>query len=191
LSSPASGPPGTVVYAADFSRWARTDDASGSLFGSGGAYRVVVKKQGGFGALAPYFLDAAGRNVTTVLRDARIDANVQMLSGVPDRVSFGVLCRSTSLSKGYYFAISTDGFYAIENEPSGSYLANGHDAPVTQGMNHLEADCIGGHLAMFVNGRRLAQADDATYAEGAAGVLAVSQGGAAEADYSSFVVRQV
>lgn len=90
---------------------------------------------------------------------------------------FGVMCRADpdNTGNGYLFAISPgSGSYTILRGESGGYhgLADGN-APagvINNGANLLRAVCVGNYLALYVNSRFVASAQDDTYVTGRVGL---------------------
>ncbi len=99
---------------------------------------------------------------------------------------FGLLCRYAD-EAFYYFAISSDGYYAIfRKEPDVALLPLTGRAMVrstairTDGTeNRLMASCQGSTLSLYANGQLLAQVEDDTLENGDVGMAAgtVSKGG--------------
>lgn len=99
---------------------------------------------------------------------------------------YGVFCRYTE-GQFYYFAISTDGYYAIffRNE-DGELLPLTGQAMLRSSLirtdgseNRLVAVCEGTQLTFYVNGEEVAQVEDETLDRGDVGMAAgtVRQGG--------------
>jgi len=85
---------------------------------------------------------------------------------------YGVICRNQPGGlDGYYLLISGDGGYAILKAEGGEFDALVDwtaSASVNKGptRNYLRVICEGQHLALYVNGELLAEADDATFSRG-------------------------
>lgn len=92
---------------------------------------------------------------------------------------YGVLCRYKK-GRGYYFAISADGYYGIYLQEDEEVLVPLHGpamlrAPAvhTDGSpNRLLATCEGSVLTLYVNGEQIAQVDDETLNRGDVGIAA-------------------
>ncbi len=99
---------------------------------------------------------------------------------------YGLLCRYEN-DNFYYFAISSDGYYAIYRHDAGQGLIPLTGAAMlrspqihTDGTeNHLRAECQGDQLTLYVNGTLVAQAQDDTLSKGFVGLAAgtLKQGG--------------
>ena len=94
---------------------------------------------------------------------------------------FGVVCRHIDGGNYYAMVINTDGFYGIAKRGVGEllFLEQG-TAPAGVinpggGPNVIRGDCIGGTLALYVNGQKLAEAQDNTLGAGAAGLIVGNQ----------------
>jgi serine/threonine-protein kinase len=85
---------------------------------------------------------------------------------------YGIICRNQPGGlDGYYLLVSGDGGYAILKAEGGEFGALVDwtaSASVNKGStrNYLRAICEGEHLALYVNGELLAEADDATFSRG-------------------------
>ena len=99
-----------------------------------------------------------------------VDAT-QISAGSTNDNAYGVLCRDQGDGDGYYLRISGDGFYSItkaegqEFEPLVEWAES--DA-IKQGnaTNHIRAICDGATLELFVNGQKVATAEDSTFTQG-------------------------
>jgi len=106
-----------------------------------------------------------------------MDADVAKLSG-PDENRIGLLCRFSE-NNYYFFMVSSDGYYTIGKYIDGNVIQLGQremqpDESIHTGLavNHLRGDCVGNTLTFYVNGKLVAQAQDADFAEGDVGLLA-------------------
>ncbi len=113
-------------------------------------------------------LDAAERYVWTTAGRSYEDVTVEVVAqseGAKDN-HFGVLCRASG-EEFYYFAISTDGYYAIFH-----HTKTGELFPLTGpamlrsslihhdgGSNRLLAVCEASTLTFYINGERVTQVD--------------------------------
>lgn len=99
---------------------------------------------------------------------------------------YGVFCRYTD-GQFYYFAISTDGYYAIFlRDENGNLLPLTGQAMLRSSLirtdgneNRLAAVCEGTRLTLYINGEQAAQVEDETLERGDIGMAAgtVRQGG--------------
>ncbi len=113
--------------------------------------------------------------VTTVVR-----------SGGPSDDHFGVLCRYAD-EQFYYFAISSDGYYAIfRMDDDGTLVPMTGKAMLKSTLihadgtdNRLMASCQGSTLTLYANGEEVAQVEDDALTKGDVGMAAgtVSEGG--------------
>ena len=121
-----------------------------------------------------------GRNYTDVELEV-----VAKAAGHPDN-HYGLICRYDE-GQFYYFAISSDGYYAIyrmnadeELRPlSGRAMLRSATIRTNDTDNRIAASCVGSTLTMYVNGEQVAQVEDETLSKGDVGMAAgaVSQGG--------------
>jgi hypothetical protein len=116
----------------------------------------------------------------TSLVDYRVEVDAQRIGG-PDRNFFGVICRVTSrgnrLLGGYAFYIGSDGRYLINSQSdviqqNNNTLVEGLDPSAIDGngVNHIRADCVGTKLALYVNGKKVAEAEDTSSPKGIPGI---------------------
>ncbi len=110
--------------------------------------------------------------------NARIEVDA-VKTGGPDDNQFGIICRYEDADNFYFFLISSDGYYGIGKTKDGKQtlltgegnmtfspaIAKGH-AP-----NHLRAECVNSHLALFVNGQHLATVSDPDFTRGDVGLM--------------------
>ncbi len=108
-----------------------------------------------------------------------VDAT-QVSAGSDNNNDYGVVCREQGDGDGYYMLISGDGYYAILVKAGGRDFETLVDwmesDAIRQGnaTNHIQAVCDGSSLALFVNGQRLATAEDSTFTEGDIALTATS-----------------
>lgn len=198
ISGPTVEPPvpasGTVLFQDDFSNPASGFDHFASPGGimdyDSGVYRIVVND-------APYhYWSTLERQFT----DTRVEVDVAKLEG-PDSNLAGLICRFQNVEgrqRFYFFAISSDGYYAIGYTSEEGSVLLGQDqmasSPVINtgvNINHLRADCAGNMLTFYVNGFPVAQAADSTLRNGQVGLMAgsIEQGGV-DVIFDQFIVIQ-
>ncbi|MGC9468638.1 MAG: hypothetical protein ACP5HS_08605 [Anaerolineae bacterium] len=122
----------------------------------------------------------SGRN----FKDVELEV-VARAAGSSDN-HYGLLCRYNE-GRFYYFAISSDGYYAIfrmdeedDLRPLTGRAMLRSDAIRVDGTdNRLMASCQGTTLTLYVNGQRVAQVEDEVLEQGDVGMGAgsASQGG--------------
>jgi hypothetical protein len=116
--------------------------------------------------------------------DVTVDVTVRS-EGVTDN-HYGVFCRYTE-GEFYYFAISTDGYYAIFRRDAdgelqsltGEGMLRSSLVRLDGSENRLRAVCDGNQLSLYINGERAAQVNDDTLTRGDIGMAAgtLRQGG--------------
>jgi len=165
-------PGNRVVYQDDFSRagtgWNEVTAPKGESNYADGMYRIFVNEAN------IDIWSLAGRDLT----DVRIEVDAYKMGG--DRNNrFGVICRAASPTSFYTLVVSSDGYYGVGMIDGQDYRLIGMDAlqptdAVHQGsaLNHLRADCIGDTLTLYVNGVKLAEVKDKTFATGDVGLIA-------------------
>ena len=181
-------PSGSVLFQDDFSRPITGFDhfmaAEGIMDYDSGGYRILVN------ALQTNFWATPRRNFA----DVRMEVDTGKLGG-PDENRIGLLCRYTD-GNYYFFLVSSDGFYGIGIFFSGQAILLGQNemqanVNIKKGLavNHLRADCAGNTFTFYVNGFRVASAQDITLQSGDVGLLAGTFGQAGvDVIFDNFVV---
>lgn len=163
---------GHLLFQEDFSDpesgWNRITTPQGSTEYADGVYRIFVNEPG---------LDIwsmPGRS----FQDVRIEVDALKVDGERDN-RFGVICRAISEDSFYTFIVSSDGYYGIGKIQGQEYSLIGMDAlqpssAILKGsaLNHIQADCIGDSLTLYVNGSKLISVQDDTYPAGDIGLIA-------------------
>ncbi|MEA3340093.1 MAG: LamG-like jellyroll fold domain-containing protein, partial [Chloroflexota bacterium] len=95
----------------------------------------------------------------------------QISAGPDSDNAYGIVCREQGNGDGYYLRVSGDGYYSIakaEGEEFEALVEWAESDAIRQGnaTNHIRAICDGSTLVLFVNGQRLATAEDSTFASG-------------------------
>jgi len=175
-TSTGGGAIGNTLLRDDFSNsasgWEIGDYDAGSVGYKDGAYFVSSLGGGNmmWGVANSFFDDVVIDVDTTQVRAPANDNN-----------GYGVVCREQGdiNATGYFLLISGDGAYGIVKAVDGDFewLVEWTSSDVIhQGdaTNHLRVICEGTTLALFVNGKRLATAEDSTYAAGDIALAAVS-----------------
>jgi hypothetical protein len=117
-------------------------------------------------------------------QDVDVDVNIHS-EGVADN-HYGVFCRYTE-GEFYYFAISTDGYFAIFRHSAegvlqpltGTAMSRSSLIRLDGSENRIRAVCKGKQLSLYINGEQAAQVEDATLERGDIGMAAgtLRQGG--------------
>ncbi|GEM_PF-272907 len=117
-------------------------------------------------------------------QDVSVDVKVRS-EGVADN-HYGVFCRYKD-GEFYYFAIGTDGYYAIfrrdadgELQPlTGTAMLRSSLIRLDGSENRIRAVCEGTQLSLYINGEKAAQVEDDTLERGDVGMAAgtLRQGG--------------
>lgn len=116
--------------------------------------------------------------------DVVIQVDTQQISSYANN-AYGLMCRAapTNNGDGYYFMISGDGMYTLRRgatDQVGALIEWTYSDAIQQGqsINRIRAVCIGDYLALYVNGRFVAETHDSYFSRGYAGLTAaVPEGG--------------
>ncbi|HUX76892.1 MAG TPA: serine/threonine-protein kinase [Anaerolineae bacterium] len=123
-----------------------------------------------------------------------VDAT-QVSAGPANDNDYGVVCREQGNGDGYHLLISGDGFYAIVRSEGGSFewLVDWTESnAINQGnaTNRIRGVCDGSTLTLFVNGQRLATAEDGTFTSGDIALTATSyEDGPTEVHFDNLTAR--
>jgi hypothetical protein len=171
LISDLAARPGEKLFWDDFSdasgNWPKVAGPNGSLGIASGAYRIQT--------LSTHYevLAVPGQP----FRDVQVEADATRQAG-PAQNLFGLICRSSNLEDFYFFAISSDGYYALGKIKNGKTTLLGqemmaYNAGIIQGdgPNHLRFDCIGETLTGYVNGQVIAISKDTEFSSGEVGLV--------------------
>ena len=115
------------------------------------------------------------------------------------RAGMGLMCNQQSVSNSYYyFAITSVGEYVIGKSALGQddvFLTNNDDWAVSDqitknaGSYRIGADCKGGDLTLYVDGKKIDSASDSDYTNGQVGLFLWSgDDPAGEVTYDDFVM---
>jgi hypothetical protein len=163
---------GSVLFQDDFSNpptgWGTWNRDGASVEYHNGGLRILINQ-------TQFDLwSVAGQK----FEDAVIEVDAMPIGG-PDDNDFGLVCRYQDKDNFYMLVISSDGYYGIARMKAGQYSMIGveqlqYSDAILKGevTNHLRADCIGSTLTLYVNGKKLIEAQDQNFAGGDVGVLA-------------------
>ncbi|NPA92583.1 MAG: hypothetical protein GXO56_02755 [Chloroflexi bacterium] len=168
-------PAANALFFDDFSNpdsgWDHRNDASGTTDYYNGQYRILVLESN---------IDLWANPNTSFPADVIIEVQAYKNDG-PDDNDFGVMCRYQGVDNYVFFVISSDGYAAIGKMEDGSQnLLNpeGQMVPVDalptgEGITYqIRAECVGPNLALFVNGKKIMEAQDPAPAAGDVGLMA-------------------
>lgn len=189
LISDLAASPGEALFRDDFSgasgNWPQASGPNGSLGIVQGAYQIL--------ALSPHYEVLAAHRHS--FRNVQIEVDATRLAG-PVQNLLGLICRSRNSEEAYFFAISSDGYYALGKIKNGKISLLGqemmaYNANIIQGdgPNHLRFDCLGDTLTGYVNGQVVANSNDIDFSSGDAGLVAGSlDTPGVDAAFDNFVV---
>jgi hypothetical protein len=164
--SPTQAVPSGVLLKDDFSDpnsgWEQLEFDDGAVGYTDGAYFVLSRADGkNVWGMANRSFD----NLTIEVEATQISAPAN------NNNAYGVGCRTQSNGQGYYFYVSGDGYYRLAKAAGGDHqpLVDWTASDIiNQGnaTNLIRAVCNRSHLALFVNGQLLVEADDPTFQVG-------------------------
>jgi hypothetical protein len=169
---PPADPLTTLPYADDFSDpnsgWQTLSDLSADVKYDAGELRVLVKQENltQWSTAGQWFRDGA---LQVVARP----------NGGPTDNGFGLMFRVQDRKNFYHFEISSDGYWRSGIVQDGTWTDwddwQPHPAirPGSE-VNELKVVMQGPKFAFFVNGQEIASKEDAAFAQGDIGVLALT-----------------
>jgi hypothetical protein len=185
--------PLTILYQDDFedvdSGWERYREFDGTLDSHEGGYRMQIPVDDNL-----FWVNAGQEDLV----DVRVEVDALRLGG-PEANQFGLMCRLSLQTYGYYaFVITSQGEYAILKHVGLENLFLGNDDFQTSDVillgdqsNHIRADCVGDTLSLYVNGELLLSVQDDEYQQGDVGLAAGTTGEpGTDIFFDNFVVYQ-
>ena len=164
--------PGQVLFQDEFSLpssgWDRYQDDTYMADYDDGEYKLILH--------TPQTLAWSVPGIQ--LQDARMRVQARRADGPEDNL-FGLICRYRGPGDFIFFAIASDGYVGIGRFAAGqrtllsdeSLLPTG-SLILPDGVNIIEADCVGERLTLRINGVEVAHAKDPDPAPGDVGLLA-------------------
>ncbi len=129
--------------------------------------------------------------------DISIKASLKQTRGSKGN-GFGVMCRADQDGNGYYFVVSSAGQFAIlkavADTPDPIQLAKWQPSGAVKqddGVNAIEAICLGDYLSFTVNGVFIAEARDGTFKRGHVGAVLGAVGQPLWVQFDDIVIRNV
>lgn len=117
-----------------------------------------------------------------------------VLNGGSNSASWGIVCRSVSVGNNYVMGIYNDGssYIAKSKNNRATILARGNPSTAVrkgQANNHIQGDCVGSKLTLYVNGRKLVEATDAEFGSGSVGLFGdYTAGPVTDVSFDNFLV---
>jgi hypothetical protein len=150
------------------SGWDRNASEQGSTDYIDGGYHIFVAPEN-------YSVWA---NPGQFFTDVSVQTDAHKLSGVDDN-EYGVICRYEDTGNFYAASISSDGYYGVidVNEGEFGYVGMEGMQPTDlinlgDGSNHVQLDCVGTTLTLYVNGVQVVSVEDDSHASGDVGLYA-------------------
>jgi hypothetical protein len=185
------GPAGEILFEDHFddsgSGWVQWEELGGGVDYGDGFFRIWLDE-----VQADYW-STSGHE----FEDVRVTV-ATFKAGGPDDNDLGVVCRFQDDDNFYAFLISSDGYAGILKmedaertwvEQEGMLSTDA----ISQGAstNDVTAECVGDHLALYVNGELVADVRDSTFASGDVGLIAGTfDEGGVEIHFDDFFVYE-
>ena len=180
-----------ILFFDDFSNpssgWPTLQTVRGSYNYQPDGYHIVVNEVGGvlWAKTNAKYLDAS----------ISVDAS---LVGNEKNGYFGLLCRIRDDDNFYYFVIRNNGEYTLgkyKDAQFQSLLAEGWKQSSAINLNvqplHIQADCVGNTLRLYVNNILLDEVTDSDFPAGYSGILAASLDAQEfEAVFNNFLITE-
>ena len=183
--------PGRLLFQDDFSDpasgWNRIATTQGETDYADGVYRIFINEPN----LDIWSFPGQDFN------DVRIEVDALKVGGERNN-RYGIICRAVKQDSFYTLIISSDGYYGIGKIQGQDYSLIGMEALQPSGaimkgaaLNHLRADCVGDTLTLYVNGEKIAEVRDPSFAAGDVGLIAGSyETAGTDIRFDNFVVYQ-
>ena len=128
-----------------------------------------------------------------VYEDVVVEVDVRLLQGEDFSGAF-VLCRDQYQENFYYFKLFHDGVAIGEYNDGDEQIVRMDDLPPGTdplATNHLRAECIGSHLALYLNGVLALEREDNTVTQGGVGLGAgEGESGLTEVFFENWEITQ-
>jgi hypothetical protein len=194
LACTPSLPASTTLYKDNFSNttsgWCVDTTKSSSLDYSGGEYVFKVLDTNWF----------VWCNPGQTLGDIHVEVTAKNFGKTTDTI-FGLVCNDQKAlvqvnEDLYYLGFSPDGHYSItlSKGSTDTVLTKGTSKDIaTNAVSYtVGADCGGGHLALYADGKKIASATDNTYTTGDVGLFAwTGENAPAEIHFDNIVVTKL
>ena len=137
-------------------------------------------------------------NAGTAIDDTIIEVDATPMTGdVPEKelTAWGIVCRALDYDNYYTIGIQVDGrpaIWRLQNDEWTEIATGRASDAVRRGnaINHLRADCVGDKLSLYVNGRRVIEAEDSELKAGQVGLFVDDNGEAIEILFDNFLVSR-
>jgi hypothetical protein len=159
-----------VIYSDDFS-----DPNSGWESGNGGGLKEYYQGTYHISIEVPNHFSWSLAHQT--LGDVRIAVDLAF-TGDAELAEMGIICRLLDGDNFLFFTIRSDGQYAVFKRQGGNEYFIGMPGYQTNpainigvATNHLEVECVGDRLTLYVNGEHLVTVNDASFQIGDVGLI--------------------
>lgn len=193
VDTPTTAPSADILFEEDFADddqgWPGTTTENYTLGVANGEYVATMNES------ELYLWSVPGQS----LSDVHIEVTIRNTGQANDN-AFGVVCNLQDGDNHYFLGFGSDGFYAIARAQDGEtrrlssaddLWIQSPDIPVNAASYQLGADCADGRLALYVNGRQIAEVNDSTFTSGDVGLfMATFEQAGAEVHFDNFVVTE-
>jgi uncharacterized protein YjbI with pentapeptide repeats len=132
----------------------------------------------------------------TEIEDAVVEVDATVTGNAPQSGDdeWGLICRAVDNSNFYTLGINADGrptIWKLEDYIWTELRTGSPSDAVRLGTdtNRLRADCLGDKLTLYVNGRRVLQAEDSDFKSGQFGLFAEQNGEAIDVSFDNSVIK--
>jgi len=176
-------------FSSDSTGWGTGDDSSSLVeYANSGLHMLVY---------TPFYVTWSNQGLKS-FENVHIEVSAKNDSKDPQSL-FGIVCDEQGSTQSFYYAgITSDGYYAIIKSAVAQkdvFLKEGTSDVVSaiSGPVRLGMDCGGGSLVLYVNGLKIAEASDSTYASGVIGLFTASDdvNSGAEVTFDDFAVTKL
>jgi uncharacterized protein YjbI with pentapeptide repeats len=139
---------------------------------------------------------ALNPGAVTEIEDAVVEVDATVSGNAPqsDDDEWGLVCRAVDNANYYTLGINADGrptIWKLKDDDWTELRTGSPSDAVRLGTdkNHLRADCVGDKLTLYVNDRRVLQAEDSDFESGQVGLVAEQYGEAIDVSFDDFVIN--
>ncbi len=140
-------------------------------------------------------LQRLNEDAGTAIGDSIVEVDATVTGNVPEKdlTEWGLICRAQDYNNLYTFGVNIDGRPTIWKKIKDEWteLATGRASDAFRSgnaTNRLRADCIGSNLILYINGRKVLEAEDSALTSGQVGLYVQEDGEPIEVLFDNFLV---
>jgi uncharacterized protein YjbI with pentapeptide repeats len=170
------------------SAWPQVREEDAGNYNDDGGYRIYAPASQGR-AVSPL---GAGP-----YQDVAVEVDAKVLNSQTDEIASGVVCRRQDVDNYYGMVVFGDGYVSILRIKDANLIQiEGDDRSELIGENvgspHIRGECVGNTLTLYVNHKKVLEAEDSAFKSGGVGLIVYSGNPDAGADvqFDNFFVKK-